>query len=100
MIYKRDRIMFGNSFKFVIFDMRQQLSRKLDRANTWIQKPILAKYQTYFVIQKSHIERRIVRYQHRVTEKLEQIVGNVREQRRIFHHLIVDAGERGYESRD
>jgi hypothetical protein len=97
MIDEGDGIVLGDGLELVIFDIRQELSRKLNGTQAWIRKAIFTENKAYLMVQKTHIERRIVRNENGIADKLEQCGGDLPENRSVSDHFVVDAGERRYE---
>jgi len=92
--------MFRYRLEFVILDIGKQPSRKLHGAKALIRESVVGKYKPDLVIDKPHIESRIVCDEDGVTDKLEEVVRNFGKTRGVRDHSIIDAGKSGNERRD
>ncbi len=70
MIDERDRVIPGKRVESVIFNIREQSARQSNGAERRISHAVIGVDSTDFVIQKTHIEMRVVRHQHRIADKI------------------------------
>lgn len=100
MVREVDRVVFGDGLELVILDVREQTPRKSHRAQALIRKPVFGEDEADLVIDKAHIERRIVRNEYGIADEFEKIIHDVGKTRCVCHHLIVDARKCRDEGRD
>lgn len=93
MVREVDRIMFRYGLEFVILDVRQQPPRKLNGTETLIRETVIGKDEADLVIDKAHIERRIVCNEYGIADKFKKVVNDIGKPRSIGDHLVVDAGK-------
>src|SRR3954452_2063866 len=84
----------------MVLDMRQQFSGKLDRAKARVCHSVFSIHSTNLVIQKTHVERRVVGNEYRIAQKVEQRIGDIGKHGSVLYHLVVNSRERSNEWRD
>src|SRR4051812_22343728 len=77
----------------MVRDMRQQFPRELHGAEARVSNAIFAKNHRDLLVEKSHVERRIMRDQYRVADELEKSVDDIGKDRRIRDHFVADSGQ-------
>ncbi len=100
MIDERHREIVGDRVQPVVLDVRQQLARELDGAQMRVRDAVVFVDPADLVVEKPHIEIRVVRDEHRIADEIEKIGGDLAEFRLVADHPVGDAGELRDKERD